>query len=49
MRMLINKGKSVISWGRARSLRVLILLAVLESFILLALLGVFLWLVLTKG
>ena len=48
MRMLGNKIKSLLSWGRARPLRVLILVVVIEFFVLLALFGVFIWLVVTK-
>jgi hypothetical protein len=43
-----NKGKSVLARGRGRPLKTLILLIAIESFILLSLLGIFLWLVLTK-
>jgi len=48
MRMLGNKVKSLLSWGRARPLKILILVVAIEFFVLLALLGVFIWLVLTR-
>jgi len=46
--MLGNKVKSLLSWGRARPLKILILVVAIEFFVLLALLGVFIWLVLTR-
>jgi hypothetical protein len=46
--MLGNKVKSLLSWSRGRPLKTLILLVVIESFVLLSLLGVFIWLVATR-
>jgi hypothetical protein len=46
--MLGNKVKSLLSWGRARPLKALILVVAIEFFVLLSLLAVFIWLVWTR-
>ena len=43
-RMLIDKGKSLIAWGRARPFRTLILFLLIESFVFVFLVIILVWL-----